>query len=67
MATAKSSCTGCKKVTLHNLIIKDDVILPPGLSESYCSVCRIWKIVVTDEALAEAFFAVPTRRKKESA
>lgn len=64
MATVKSSCTACRRITPHELVKTVEITLPPGLSESYCVVCHDWKVVITDEALAEPFFAPPPRRKK---
>lgn len=67
MATVKSSCTLCKKHTAHELVKTVEITLPPGLSESYCVVCHMWKVVITEEALAAPFFAPPTRRQKRGA
>ena len=64
MATVKTSCTLCRRHTPHELVKTVEITLPPGLSESYCVVCHTWKVVITEEALAEPFFAPPPKRGK---
>lgn len=68
MATVKSSCTRCRRHTAHELTKVTGLELPPGISESYCVVCESFKVVITDETLAEPFFTLtpPKRRKNES-
>jgi hypothetical protein len=65
MPTVKSACTACRKATAHELVHITGVELPAGISESYCVVCDSWKIVITDEALANPFFALPPKRGKK--
>ena len=65
MPTVKSSCTDCRKVTAHELVKTVEITLPPGISESYCKTCYSWKIVISDLALAEPFFAPPPKRSKK--
>jgi len=65
MPTVKSSCTECRRVTPHELVKTVEITLPPGLSESYCVTCHSWKVVITDLALAEPFFAPPPPRRKK--
>ena len=64
MATVKSSCTRCRRHTKHELTKVTGLELPPGLSESYCVECESFKVVITDETLAEPFFTLTPKRLK---
>ena len=64
MATVKSSCTRCRRHTAHELTKVTGLELPPGISESYCVVCESFKVVITDETLAEPFFTLTPRPNK---
>jgi hypothetical protein len=66
MATVKSSCTRCKRHTAHELTKVTGLELPPGISESYCVVCESFKVVITDETLAEPFFTLTPKRSRNA-
>ena len=65
MATVKSSCTRCRRHTKHELTKVTKLELPPGLSESYCVECESFKVVITDETLAEPFFDLTPKKGKK--
>lgn len=65
MATVRSSCTRCRRHTAHELTKITGLDLPPGISESYCVVCESFKVVITDETLAEPFFDLPPKKGKK--
>lgn len=64
MATAKSRCTKCKRVMAYDLVAHFGLELPKGLSEGICTGCGSYKVVMTDEALAEKFYQLTAREMK---
>jgi len=64
MANVKARCTKCRKVTPYTIFDSSIVQLPAGFEQAYCSVCGIFKVVITDEILGAEFMAKTAKELK---
>lgn len=64
MANVKARCTKCRKITLYTIFHSSIVKLPPGFEQAYCSICGIFKVIITDQKLGEEFMAKTAKQLK---